>query len=363
VRAAALTAVCALALPDAAVPAAPVPAISLPSAGAVTLTGLDAHDGSIVQEPDGTLVMVGTRYGCGFVWQWPSTPWCGFGAWTSTTGLGGQWTYRGLLFDPNSSSVAFHNESWQTVCGNGDGCFNPRLIKRPDGVWVLWFNAPGDLRRYGANEFWAMGCNGPTGPCGAGAGAPYGSTIKPSLWVCNTGGDFAVFPDPGDPTGATAYLVCGTSTWTVNVEKLQPWWADGTGVGASNLAGLSYVEGAGMFRAPDGTYVLTHGGNCPYCSGTDTSYVYAPSVLGPWTVPAGTARRREISGHSCGGQPRSVAVVDGHAYEWVDLWYDALNEANAGIHLEPLTVTGPYNRTPDGTVWPGPFTPFTCSPN
>src|SRR5688572_12591840 len=182
----------------------------------ITITGVDSHDGMIFED-GGVLYWVGTKYGCGFAWQNPATPWCGFGVWTATT-VGGPWTFVRDLFSPASSSApAFHSESWQTIC-RGDGCFNPRMHRRADGVWLLWFNAPRDHRVHGANQFWSMGCNGPAGPCGTGAAGPYGGTFKPSLWICNSGGDFSILDDAG-----TWYLYCGTTNHTISVERLAPW--------------------------------------------------------------------------------------------------------------------------------------------
>jgi hypothetical protein len=320
----------------------------------ITITGVDAHDGTAYREGD-TYYLVGSKYGCGFRWLDASAPWCGFAVY-SATALGGPWTFVRLLFDPASMSGVWKNESWQTIC-RGDGCFNPRMAKRPDGVWVLWFNAPRDYRVYGANSFWGMGCNGPAGPCGGGAGPPYGSTTKPSLWRCNTGGDFSLYTE-----GADGYLVCGTVDHRIRMEKLQPWWVDGTGIGLPDVTeGRQYIEGVGMARMPDGTYVITFGNNCPYCAGTDTSYAYAPTPLGPWKSPSNPVARAVISGHSCGGQPRTLFPADGVVYEWTDAWDGGMNQTAAAIHFEPMIRTaGSYASTPDGSVWRGAFEPFQC---
>lgn len=329
----------------------------------VLLTGLDAHDGTIVQDGS-TYYLYGTRYGCGFHWGTPGTPWCGFGVWSSPA-LVGPWTFVRYLFAPSAVSP-FTGQSWQWTCdSNGQGCFNPRMAKRPDGVWVLWFNAPGDYTRTGANAYYIMGCNGPSGPCGAEAGPPYGSTHKPALWVCAGNGDPSIVVD-----GTVAYLACTNANQTLSVERLDTWWANGTGQGTYNLAGAS-VESPGMFRTADGTWFLTYSDpHCGYCAGTATSYATAPQVMGPWVAPGNTGAaapasgRRAVSATSCGGQPRTVFVADGQAWQWIDLWGSwggvYTNQTQAQVLLVPLTPTPPYQQPPGGQPWAGGLAPFQC---
>lgn len=332
-----------------------------PGVAGVTVAGVDAHDG-MVYEDAGVLYWAGTKYGCGFRFLQPNTPWCGFGVWTAP-GPAGPWTYVRDLFDRVSSSATYRNESWQAICGStGDGCFNPRMVRRPDGVWILSFSAGYDGRRYGANGYYFMGCNGPAGPCGAGAGPPYGSTIKPALYICRGGGDQAVLID-----GPTAYLVCTGATGpqqSLSIERLDGCWCNGVGVGATDLAGLTWVESPGAYRDPGGAvWVLTFSDtNCAYCSGTGTGYAVAAGPLGPWRVPAGALPRRRVSPHSCGGQPRTVITIGGQAYEQIDTWYDSPSETNAATRLEPLIPTGaPWLGPVNGQPWVGPLRPFTCS--
>jgi hypothetical protein len=343
----------------------------------VTIAGLDAHDGTIV-ETDDALYLYGTRYGCGYEWHNPNSPFCGFGAWESDTGsLDGPWTFLGLLFDPTGTNTT-RNEPWKTTCNTGgNGCFNPRMVQRHDGVWVLYFNAPAETIRGRDEAYYVMGCNGPTGPCGASAGAPHGSTRQLPMNACNMGGDFSVLVD-----GATAYLAC--SSGTITIEQLDYWWTSGianqqTGSGAvRNIAYLSNAEAPGFFKAPDGMWVMTYGDPmCGYCAGTGTAYSVAQtamgnptpaaSPLGVWLPPANvgwaapSSGRRSISGTSCGGQPRTVVSVDGQPYQWIDLWYGQANETQAGVRLEPLVLTGQAWRAPaDGTVWRGAIRVFAC---
>ncbi len=341
--------------------------VSLAAAGTITISGVDSHDGMMYQ--DGAVYYwVGTKYGCGFRWN-TTSPWCGYGVWTSTDKA--TWTYVRDLFDPRSTSGTFKNESWQWICGDhGDGCFNPRMTRRPDGVWILSFNGFGDYRHWQANGYYFMGCNGPAGPCGSGAGPPYGSTIKPRMYICRGAGDFSVFADQA----GNAYIACTYSPSGINaitIEKLDPCWCNGVNVGITDVAAITWVESPGVFYdAANSTYVLTYSDpNCGYCSGAGTSYAVAPAPLGPWRYPSvvnhlgnpPTTERRKISAHSCGGQPRTVSILDGVPYEQIDLWYDNDNETNAGTHLEPLLPTGRYLAPNDGTLWAGGFQGFRCS--
>lgn len=331
------------------------------AAAPVTIYGLDAHDGTIVQF-GGTYYLYGTKYDCGFTWGTRGTPFCGFGVWTASSAAG-PWTFVRKLFDPAGRN-SWNGRDWLFTCGDdGAGCFNPRMVRRPsDGVWILWFNAPGDWNRIRANAYYAMGCAGPAGPCGDVEGGPNGSTHKPSMTVCHDNGDFSIVAD-----GATGYIMCTMADQTFAVERLDQWWTNGTGTGTRNLAGLTQVESPGAWRAADGAWLLTYSDiNCGYCAANATGYAVANSLLGPFTAPgnvginAPARARRDISAASCGGQPRTVVTLDGQPYQWIDLWYGALNETDAGIHLEPLVANPPYLPPANGRLQPGGILPFTC---
>lgn len=326
----------------------------------VEIDGLDLHDGTIYQD-SGTYYLTGTRYGCGFQWAVAHTPWCGFGYATAPT-LTGPWTYQGLYFDP---------ASWQTICGGtGAGCFNPRMEMRPDPgdpVWILYFNAPAMGQPTGsASAYYAMGCNGPAGPCGASAGLPHGSTTQMPMGACaRGGGDFTIVTD-----GGSAWMACTDGSQAISVELLSSWWTGGTGTAITHAGGLTNVESPGMFRLPDGWWVLTYSDpNCGYCPGAATAFAYADRPLGAYATPPNmgaynTAVRRgwpEISGNTCGAQPRTVATVDGLNYEIADFWYGSPNETNAGVGIFPLVRTAAaLSQQPDGRSRPTPFLPFDC---
>jgi hypothetical protein len=319
-----------------------------PGPAAFGVTGLDLHEGMMLQA-GGVYYLYGTRYACGFRWLTPNTPWCGLGVSTSTDKV--HWSTPRLLFDPNSVDT-WNGQTWQQVCGGtGAGCFNPRMIHRSgwgadDGAWILWFNAPQDWNATRANAYYAMGCEGPAGPCGAGDGGPLGSTHKPALGAfCTGNGDFQlVTPPSGRPVA-----ICTEANQTLSEARLDDWGTNGDGTGARDLAGLTGVESPGAYRDPaTGTWILTYSDpNCGYCTGTATSYATAPDLLGPWTATAS----RQLSASSCGGQPRTISTIDGHPYVGVDLWVSGRDQTGARLHFEPLTYSG--SRLP-------PFDPWHC---
>lgn len=342
----------------------------------VDITGLDLHDGDLY-EANGEFVDIGTEYGCGFAWQQTNTPWCGFGVavaptptgpWSAPAGCTTPGSANTCLLFPPTSTDPETGTTWASECGTqGDGCFVPRMIQRSgwganDGVWILWFTDPRDTRQRAESAYWVMGCNSPAGPCGASAGAPYGSTYKPQMQICTGNGDASFAPDGAGHMDMT----CTLSNQTLADEQLDQWGANGTGTGATNLAGLSDVESSGVYQDPaTGTWILTYSDrNCGYCEGDGTGYATASSPLGPWTAPANpgwggpAGGRRDLSATSCGGQPDTVVVLGSQPYEKVDLWLGAANETAANTHLEPLTYRAPAN-TP-GQPWQ-PFTPWGCS--
>jgi hypothetical protein len=353
----------ALVLTVAALLGASAPAASESTPGvlptAVVVDGVDLHDG-MVYEDAGTYYMVGSMYGCGYQWYVPS-PWCGFGV-ASAPSLSGPWSSPQLLFPVNEVDP-YSGKSFATLCAvtNGHGCFNPRMAQRPDGVWVLWFNMPDARVDSSTHAYWIMGCNGPAGPCGASAGAPNGSTHKPKLAQCaGENGDFALVPDG---SGGAA-IICSYGG-TLAIEKLDKWWANGTGQGATSLASLSGVEGVGAWQDPSGTWVMTYSEKCGYCSGTPAGYATAPSLLGPWTAPgnlgwsAPPGGRRDIS-LGCGGQARTVSIVDGTPYQGTDMWMGTRNEAAADTLLSPLSYTPTTGSPGDGHRWIPPVS-YPCS--
>jgi hypothetical protein len=342
----------------------------------VTVTGIDLHDGQI-QKFGSTYYLYGTMYACGYQWFQNPTPWCGFGVSTSSS-MSGPWSTPRLLFPANAPDPYVPGKTYQAVCGSGSGCFSPRMVQRTgwganDGVYVLWWNGPAYRdSAFGSapHAYIVMGCNGPAGPCGATAGAPYGTTYRPVLHQCSgANGDAGL---TASVENNALYLMCPMPGATaVGIEQIDKWGTNGTGAGVTSLAGLSNVEALGAWRDPaTGTWVATYSDvRCGYCAGTGTGYATAPSALGPWTAPSNVGvgmpvnARRLISADSCGGQPDTVSVIDGQAWQKVDLWDGQMNETAAGLHFEPLTYNPALaaGTTGDGGIHRPPFAPFTCN--
>ncbi len=337
----------------AAIPAVPL-AASAPAP--ITIRGLDLHDGMILRHAD-VFYLYGTRYGCGFRWTVRNTPFCGFGVATAPR-LSGPWKFRSLLFSPQALDNwgPDRGRTWNWVCGvTGAGCFNPRMVQRPDGVWLLWFNAPRDSFAYHAPAYYVMGCRGPLGPCGYQNSGPHGSTHKPRLKICDDDGDFSIIT-----SGTAAAIIC--SQYALSEERLDRWWTEGSGRGASGLAGVrapaavsaaqaqvaAIGEGVGAYQVSASEWQMTYSAPaCGYCTGPPrllaadgsvkevrAGYATAPSMLGPWK-PQG-----ELSAAYCAGQPRTVFVLPGQgAWEWVDRWTGSRNERDAAILLEPMAAS------------------------
>jgi hypothetical protein len=301
------------------------------SAEQITLTGLDLHDGTMVQDGS-SLYLYGTEYGCGFTWGENGTPWCGFGVATSRD-VAGPWKKKHLLFSPRTKIKATgwtgdNGKTWGQMCGlNGAGCFNARMV-RTRNKWLLWFNSPGDKGRH-SNPYWVMTCHGPAGPCG--------NPHKPAIYGCYGGSDFSIAVD-----ATKGYLVCSGSNRIIGIEQLAAGMTNGTKHFVANVSD-SEAEGVGIYHTGK-EYVATYSvPNCGYCSGTEaaspgaaevqTGYSTAPSLGGPWTDEG------VMPGGYCTGQPRTAFKVKGIPYEWVDEWEGTPNETAAAILLVPMTMS------------------------
>ncbi|MFF5973727.1 hypothetical protein ACFY7C_19580 [Streptomyces sp. NPDC012769] len=337
------------------------------SPSAITITGVDLHDGTINKVGE-TYYMYGTMYGCGFNWGVHGTPWCGFGVSKSTDMR--SWTQPKLLFSPDEVNP-WSGLTWKQECGGkGHGCFNPRMIQRTgwgrnDGASILWFNSPYAFATSGANAYNVMGCNSPEGPCGRAAGKPFGSYNKPRMTQCAANGDFSIVRD----SWRNPVLFCtAPGSSAINSERLDWNGANGAGEGLKGLAGLKGIESPGVWKDPrSGRYVMTYSDpNCGYCTGTGTGYAVGSSLTGQFEPPKNlgfsppATGRRAFSATSCGGQPRTVTVLDGQPWQWIDLWTGERNQARAGIRLEPLNYAPNGGQAGDGGVWKTEVGPYQC---
>ncbi|WP_375481631.1 family 43 glycosylhydrolase [uncultured Jatrophihabitans sp.] len=226
---------------------------------------IDAHDGGTVRFGD-TYYLYGTSYGCGFTWQGPGSPFCGFRVYSSTDLS--RWTDRGALFDA-------HTPAWQQACnGSTYGCFRPHVVYNAHTRrYVLWFNSYDNTVDY--HVFTAAR---PTGP--------FVEAPKPTLAINKaaspTGadnGDENLFVDHD----GTAYLAY--TDWIgggdLVVEQLDRTYTSGTG--RFVRLNTRSTEAPGLFRRGARYYLTYSDPNCGYCGGTGTSYLTASSPLGPWT--------------------------------------------------------------------------------
>lgn len=317
------------------------------------IAGLDAHDGKIV-EWNGTYYLFGTRYGIGsspacatqpFEWAKPGTPWCGFGVWTSTNLH--DWSYGGLLFDPLdvNTTVGDPSITWQFTCSTNQntplwsGCFNPRMLRRHDGAWILWFNAPAACRVEDClnrdHAYFTMACQGPAGPCGPEAD-------RPRLSRCLARGDF----DIAD-TQDGVFLVCTRDDQTLSIEQLDESWRHGVkDSGADKLAGLTKVEAPSIFGSGSDLYVTYSQEACGYCNTNGTGWAHSTNgMLGNWSVGG------VLSANSCRGQPRTVNWLAGKPWQWIDQWTPdrGPTQDKANVLLQLLQFDGDHIR------------PFDCS--
>lgn len=328
----------------AALAAAPaMSTVTAPAASAVTVpaapvlvTGMDLHDGTVVTSGT-TLYMLGTRYACGFYWG-RTSPWCGFGSASATT-LSPAWSAPRLLFSPGTKIAASgwtrdNGKTWNAICGTGGaGCWNPRMVKNPAGQWLLWFNATGDKTR-SANPYWVMKCSGPQGPCGS----PY----KPSIYGCNTGGDFSIAVQK-----TTAWLICSGANRIITIEKLGPGYMNGLNVWHGMISnGAAEGVGIGILRLATGYEAVWSQPNCGFCSGppllkaaapgateVQAGYATALNLSGPWTYQG------VLSPGYCTGQPRTVFGALGVSWEWDDHWNGTPRETSAPVAMIPLEMT------------------------
>jgi Glycosyl hydrolases family 43 len=224
---------------------------------------IDAHDGEI-RRFQGRYYLYGTSYDCGYEWQVPGSPFCGFRSYSSPDLV--HWRDEGPLF-------AAGGPLWQGRCdGRTYGCYRPHVDFNPrTRRYVLWINS------YDVGQGYHVFESGrPTGPfverelprLAVNAGIPPG--------VNN--GDHDLFAD-ADGSGYLAY-----TDWRrggdIVVERLDDRWL--TGTGEHVRLGITATEAPSLFRRGDRYYITLSDPNCGYCT-TGTSYFTADAPLGPWS--------------------------------------------------------------------------------
>jgi len=153
VLAAAIAGAAALLLAAAPAPAAPGTTTVVDDGLHFDVDGdaIDAHDGEI-QRFGNRYYLYGTSYGCGFEWQRPGSPFCGFKAYSSPDLE--HWTDEGPLFDATTSY-------WQSRCDSGTlSCYRPHVAyNAATERYVLWMNSY-DV----ADGYHVLTSTSPTGP-------------------------------------------------------------------------------------------------------------------------------------------------------------------------------------------------------
>ena len=223
---------------------------------------IDAHDGEI-RRFGGRYYLYGTSYGCGYEWQRPGSPFCGFRSYSSRDLE--HWRDEGPLF-------AAGGPLWQSRCdGRTYGCYRPHAAYNPrTRRYVLWINTYDVPQGYHVFE-----SRSPTGPFVERAvpRMAVNGGIPPGV----NNGDHDLFVDDD----FTAYLAY--TDWRrggdIVVEELDRRWLSGTG--RHVRLGITATEAPSLFERRGRFYLTLSDPNCGYCT-TGTSYFTASTPLGPW---------------------------------------------------------------------------------
>lgn len=298
---------------------------------------LDAHDGDLMQGPDGTTIyLYGTSYGCGFQLNVTGSPYCGVRVYT-TTNLH-TFTPAGAV----GGSYAFDHLTgpWQALCAPSTGhfgCYRPHVVRRPsDGRYVMWLN-PG-----GAAGYVTLVADNP--------GGPFTSTGVTPVLADDPGtglrwGDEEVTIAP-DGRGYLTYTVIdpNTNAHTLAIEQLDSTLTTGTGrYTVADPSVVNIAESPALFYGPNGVWYLDYSSPAkPYLT-TGTGIMDGPSntadPIGNYTNP------RLLDTDSCSGQPAGVRPLHnssgGTTFVYsTDRWDNGNpNEAKANNYYGQLTFT------------------------
>ncbi|HLZ95856.1 MAG TPA: family 43 glycosylhydrolase [Candidatus Dormibacteraeota bacterium] len=308
---------------------------------------IDAHSGTILRASDGRFYWYGERYGCGFYWNDPTSPYCGVQVYSSRDLV--NWDGPWPAFNAGTGY-------WQDLCMHvasapGNGCFRPKVVFNPrTRLYVLWLNTPETDDGYRV-----LTSHAPLGPFQLAArpelqddgipdwsGSPNTRDGDEGLFVDPSGGGWVIWNRGGrmleealDDTFTTGR---GVPQVIMNYPELKPYEG---------------VESPSEFVHDRRYYIAMSLPRCPYCDGTNTAIEQAPGPDGPWSFQ-GT-----VSAKSCGGQPNEVDALGGGLLLWTsDQWLQGgvaglaprLNETLATQAWEPLGFRG------------SDVTPISCRP-
>ncbi|GGC07437.1 family 43 glycosylhydrolase [Cellulomonas carbonis] len=259
---------------------------------------LDAHDGDLLQAPDGTTYLYGTSYGCGFTLGKPS-PYCGVRVYSTTDlstfvpagAVGGLYAFDHLA------------GPWQALCAptRSYGCYRPHVVQRPaDGRYVMWVNTHHDA------GYKVLVAEHPAGPFVDTGLAPELAIVPPPGGLRYGDHDLTVDPVTGHLYVTYTVIWANDNTHQLVVERLDPSGTTGTGEFvqlAAMAPARELVEAPALFRAPTGTWHMVFSDPARPYRTTGSGIMDAPGPLGPWT------NRRTLSADSCGGQPAGVWPV------------------------------------------------------
>lgn len=298
---------------------------------------LDAHDGDVLQGPDGRLWLYGTGYGCGFRLGTPS-PYCGVRVYTTTDlrtftpagAVGGLYAFDHLGAD------------WQGLCAASStrtGCFRPHVVQRPsDGRYVMWLNTGG------TPGYVTLVADQPAGPFTQTGVTPV-LAVDPGTGLRWGDEDVTIAPDG---RGYLTYTVIDpvSNAHTLVIEQLDPTLTTGTGryvVTDTTIGGPDMAEAPGLFYGPNGAWYLIYSQPAGPYQITSTGILNGPrgtaDPIGTYTSP------RALDPDSCSGQPTGAWPIHDAAGSLVvvygtDRWdQTSSNQAKANNYYGALTFT------------------------
>lgn len=295
---------------------------------------LDAHDGDLLQAPDGTIWLYGTAYGCGFQLGTRS-PYCGvrvytttdLRTWTPAGAVGGQYAFDHLADD------------WQAACtAPSFGCFRPHVVRRPaDGRYVMWLNVAGQ------QGYRVLVSDTPAGPF-VDTGATPALAVQPVSGLRYGDEDVTIAPDGRGYVTYTA-IDPATNAHTLVIEQLDATLTTGTGrhVVVDTGTDPQMLEAPALFYGPTDVWYLAYSDPARPYGVTGSGILNGPSgtpdPIGAYTWP------RTLTVDSCSGQPTGVWPITGPsgATTFVygsDRWVPgAANQATANDYYGALTFT------------------------